>query len=201
MARKKTVNKDDRTPWGERVPQLGAGLPPGYAELLEDLKGRVRTAQLKAAVAVNREMIQLYWDFGRLIVERQEREGWGKGIVDRLAKDIQKAFPGLAGFSPSNVWRMRSFYLAYTKEVTILAQSVRELDGQNMPQPVAEIPWGHNVRLRSRAACARFGRPERKRRREKADVSQIIRISEFVLFDMHPHLRSALCEKRLFLPL
>src|SRR6516162_274149 len=111
MARKKTVNKDDRTPWGERVPQSDTGLPPGYAELLEDLKGRVRTAQLKAAVAVNREMIQLYWDIGRLIVERQEREGWGKGIVERLARDIQKAFPGLAGFSPLNVTRMRMLYL------------------------------------------------------------------------------------------
>src|SRR5437773_1879100 len=143
MARKKTGKKDAPTPRGELVPQPGTGLPPGYAELLEDLEGRVRTAQLRAAVAVNREMIQLYWDIGRLIVERQERQGWGKGIVDRLAKDIQKAFPGLKGFSPGNVWRMRSFYLAYTKEVTILPQAVAELDGLNLPQPVAEIPWGH----------------------------------------------------------
>ena len=107
MARKKTGKKADSPHRGELVPQPGPGLPPGYTELLEDLKGRVRTAQLKAAVAVNREMIQLYWDIGRLIVERQEREGWGKGIVDRLARDIQKAFPGLQGFSPRNVWRMR----------------------------------------------------------------------------------------------
>ena len=89
MARKKIGKKDDPTPQGELVPHAGTGFPPGYAELLEDLKGRVRTAQLKAAVAVNREMIQLYWDIGRLIVERQEKEGWGKGIVDRLAEDIQ----------------------------------------------------------------------------------------------------------------
>src|SRR5438876_7803820 len=128
MARKKTGKKDEPAPTGELVPLSGTGLPPGYAELLEDLKSRVRTAQLKAAVAVNREMIQLYWDIGRLIVERQEREGWGKGIVDRLARDIQKAFPGLAGFSPLNVTRMRMFYLAYTKEVTILSQPVTELD-------------------------------------------------------------------------
>src|SRR5271165_5998017 len=114
MARKKPVKQSGPAPTTELVPASASALPQGYAELLEDLKGRVRTAQLKAAVAVNREMIQLYWDIGRLIVERQEREGWGKGIVDRLAKDIQKAFPGLAGFSPSNVWRMRSFYLAYT---------------------------------------------------------------------------------------
>jgi predicted nuclease of restriction endonuclease-like (RecB) superfamily len=147
VARKKIGKKDEPARGGELVPQSGPALPPGYAELLEDLKARVRTAQLKAAVAVNREMIQLYWDIGRLIVERQEREGWGKGIVDRLAKDIQKAFPGLKGFSPSNVWRMRSFHLAYTKEVAILAQPVRESDGQSLPQAVAGIPWGHNVIL------------------------------------------------------
>jgi predicted nuclease of restriction endonuclease-like (RecB) superfamily len=147
MARKKSDKKGAATPKGELVPSSGTALPQGYAELLEDLKGRVRTAQLKAARAVNRELIQLYWDIGRLIVERQEREGWGKAIVDRLAKDIQKAFPGLQGFSPRNVWRMRAFYLAYTKEVTILPQAVAELDGVNLPQAVAEIPWGHNVWL------------------------------------------------------
>jgi predicted nuclease of restriction endonuclease-like (RecB) superfamily len=147
MARKKPVKQAKTTSARDLAPASEAALPQGYRELLEDLKGRVRTAQLKAAVAVNREMIQLYWDIGRLIVERQEREGWGKGIVDRLAEDIQKAFPGLKGFSPSNVWRMRSFYLAYTKEVTNLAQAVRDLDGQSLPQAVAEVPWGHNVIL------------------------------------------------------
>src|SRR3954452_12537431 len=128
MARKKTSKMDDPATRGELVPQSGLDVPRGDAELLEDLKGRVRTAQLKAALSVNREMIRLYWDIGRLIVERQEREGWGKGIVDRLAKDIQQAFPGLAGFSPSNVSRMKAFYLAYTQEVTNSAQAVPNLD-------------------------------------------------------------------------
>src|SRR6266481_1200946 len=112
MARKNPGKKSAAAASGELVPGSGTALPTGYAELLEDLKVRVRTAQLKATLSVNREMIQLYWDIGRRIVERQEREGWGKGVVDRLAKDIQKAFPGLKGFSPGNVWRMRSFYLA-----------------------------------------------------------------------------------------
>jgi hypothetical protein len=89
MARKKTSKKNAPALKGEMVAPSTPGLPPGYGELLEDLKGRVRTAQLKAALSVNREMIQLYWDIGRLIVERQEKEGWGKGIVDRLAEDIQ----------------------------------------------------------------------------------------------------------------
>jgi predicted nuclease of restriction endonuclease-like (RecB) superfamily len=147
MARKKSGKKDTSAPRGELVPRSGTGLPPGYAELLEDLKTRVRTAQLKAAVAVNREMIQLYWDIGRLIVERQECEGWGKGVVDRLAKDVQKAFPGLAGFSPLNVTRMRMFYLAYTKGLANLSQPVTDLDGQSLPCSMAEIPWGHNLVL------------------------------------------------------
>ncbi len=147
MARKKSETKSAAGAKGELVPSPGTGLPPGYAELLEDLKGRVRTAQLKAARAVNRELIQLYWDIGRLIVERQEREGWGNAVIERLADDVQKAFPGLQGFSRSNVFRMRAFYLTYTKEFTIVAQPVRQLDDRNLPQPVAEIPWGHNIVL------------------------------------------------------
>src|SRR5438477_6505393 len=100
MARKRTGMKDDPAAKSELVPVSGAGLPQGYAELLEDLKGRVRTAQLKAALSVNREMIQLYWDIGKLIVERQEHEGWGVGVINRLARDLQAAFPGMQGFSP-----------------------------------------------------------------------------------------------------
>jgi predicted nuclease of restriction endonuclease-like (RecB) superfamily len=147
MARKKTGKKDDLAPKGELVPSSGSALPPGYAELLEDLKGRVRTAQLKAAVAVNREMIRLYWDIGRLIVERQEREGWGTAVIERLGADVQKAFPGLKGFSRTNVFRMRAFYLAYTKDVTTVPQAVGQLDGVNLPQAATEIPWGHNAIL------------------------------------------------------
>jgi len=146
MARKKSNKASAETSKGELVPS-GTALPPGYAELLEDLKGRVRAAQLKAAVAVNREMIQLYWDIGRLIVDRQDREGWGGGVVERLAHDLQAAFPGIKGFSPLNVTRMRMFHLAYTKELAILSQAVTELDGRNLPGPMNEIPWGHNLVL------------------------------------------------------
>ncbi len=132
----------------KKAPDVAAtGLPADYAPFLESLKSRVQHAQTRAMLSVNRELIQLYWDIGRLIVERQEREGWGKGIVDRLAADLQRAFPGIQGFSARNVWRMRTFYLAYTKEVTILPQPVAELDGENLPQAVAEIPWGHNAWL------------------------------------------------------
>lgn len=119
-------------------------LPSGYAEFLDDLKGRVRSAQVKAAVAVNTELIQLYWDIGRAIVERQRRDGWGKAVVDRLAGDLQAAFPGQAGFSPRNVWRMRALFVAYgTGPADPPAEPV-------LPQPVAEIPWGHNCTILER---------------------------------------------------
>lgn len=129
------------------VPSKRAAPRTAYAEFLESLKSRVRQAQTRAMLSINRELILLYWDIGRRIVERQEQEGWGKSIVDRLASDIQKAFPGIRGFSPGNVWRMRSFYLAYRSSTPILAQPARELSDSILPQPVAEIPWYHNVIL------------------------------------------------------
>ena len=114
---------------------MSLALPSDYADFLDSLKARVRQAQTKAILSVNRELIQLYWDIGREIVQRQEQAGWGKGIVDRLAGDLQKAFPGIQGFSPRNIWRMRAFFLAYRQ------------DQPNLTQVAAEIPWFHNVIL------------------------------------------------------
>ena len=142
-----------------RAGRVAGALPAGYTTLLAGLKARVRAAQLRAAVSVNRELILLYWDIGKIIVEAQKTQGYGKQVVERLAEDLQKEFPGTAGFSPQNVWYMRSFYLAWTKETQklqqpvgestskILPQLVGELGGSNLPQPVAEIPWGHNLVL------------------------------------------------------
>ena len=100
-------------------------------------------------LSVNRELIQLYWDIGRDIVERQDREGWGKNVVDRIADDIQKAFPGLRAFRPCNVWRMRAFYLAYRRESgNSVHKRVTELDARSGRRwHVADIPWGHNQTL------------------------------------------------------
>jgi predicted nuclease of restriction endonuclease-like (RecB) superfamily len=166
MAGKKLIKKTRRA--GRRDPAPGGlapartaatGLPDGYAELLADLKTRVRAAQVKAALSVNRELIQLYWDIGKRIVDRQEREGWGKSVIERLAGDLQKAFPGVGGFSKGNVWRMRAFYLAYTQDVANLAQAARqlttanlaqaarELDRPALPQAALNLPWFHNVIL------------------------------------------------------
>ena len=146
-------------------------LPRGYRKFLDGLKARIRNAQVSASLAANREMIELYWEIGRSVVERQESEGWGRSVIERLAKDLQTAFPGVSGFSSSNVWRMRKFFLAYTAEVSILAQPVRELkvakrqptetatlvpilaqpvrelDGATLPRAIANIPWGHNILL------------------------------------------------------
>ena len=101
-------------------------LPVGYADLLTDLKARVRAAQVRAAVSVSRELIQLYWDIGKIIVEAQKTRGYGKQVVERLAGDLQKEFPGPAGFSPQNVWFMRGFYLAWPAVPQKLSQVVRE---------------------------------------------------------------------------
>jgi predicted nuclease of restriction endonuclease-like (RecB) superfamily len=122
-------------------------IPKGYDELLAQIKERIRTAQLRAAVAVNRELIELYWQIGQSIVDRQRSDGWGKSVVEKLAEDLKAEFPGMTGFSPRNVWRMRAFYLAYTDEVRKLPRAVAELDGVNLPRAVAEIPWGHNADL------------------------------------------------------
>ncbi|MEH1941870.1 MAG: PDDEXK nuclease domain-containing protein [Nostoc sp.] len=103
-----------------------------YRHLLMEIKQRIRSAQYEALKAVNREMINLYWDIGQIIVTQQEGASWGKSVVEQLAKDLQAEFPGISGFSARNIWRMRDFYLTYhSKEI--------------LPPLVAEIGWTHNI--------------------------------------------------------
>ncbi|HET7321324.1 MAG TPA: DUF1016 N-terminal domain-containing protein, partial [Longimicrobiaceae bacterium] len=107
-------------------------VPTGYAGLQGEVRERIRAAQYRALQAVNRELIGLYWDIGRLIVERQAGESWGKSVVETLAGDLQAEFPGLQGFSARNIWYMRDLYLAYCADEIL--------------QPlVAEIAWTHNL--------------------------------------------------------
>src|SRR5437660_10991927 len=101
-------------------------MPIPYAQLLSEIKQRVRAAQYDALKAVNKELIALYWDIGRAIIRRQRAGTWGKAVVNRLAKDLQKEFPGIGGLSASNLWRMRNFYQAYGHN-TKLAPMVREI--------------------------------------------------------------------------
>lgn len=121
------------------MPRAADKLPASYPMLLEDIKSRIRSARIKASISINRELIELYWDIGKCITERQKQEGWGKSVVERLATDLRNEFLQISGFSSRNIWRMRAFYLAWTEEVQKLTQVVAVLDGENLPQPVAEI--------------------------------------------------------------
>ena len=112
-------------------------LPSGYHELLQELKGRIRAAQVQAAFAVNRELILLYWSIGRDLSQRFAAEEWGGKIIDRLARDLQTEFPGVEGFSPRNLRYMRSLAEAWPDE-------------EILQQLVAKLPWSHNVRVLDR---------------------------------------------------
>lgn len=105
-----------------------------YVSLLAELKERIRAARLRAAVAVNRELIMLYWSIGRDILARQTAEGWGTRVIDRLAADLRRDFPEMIGLSPRNLKYMRAFAEAFPNEEIV-------------QQLVAHLPWGHNVKL------------------------------------------------------
>lgn len=109
-------------------------LPPDYEVFLRDLKQRIRAAQVRAAVAVNRELVLLYWHIGRDILERQDRAGWGAKVIDRLAVDLHNEFPDIKGFSRTNLLYMRAFAEAWPEEAFV-------------QQVVGQIPWGHNLRI------------------------------------------------------
>ena len=119
--------------------------PVGYANLLADLKPRVRAAQRRAMVSVHCELILLYWDIGKIIVEAQKTKGYGKQVVERLAEELQKEFHGTAAFSPPNVWYMRSFCRAWTRELQKLQHPVGESASKILPQLVGELA-GSNAR-------------------------------------------------------
>jgi predicted nuclease of restriction endonuclease-like (RecB) superfamily len=111
--------------------------PSGYTDWLAELKTRIHTAQQRAALAVNRELVLLYWQIGRDILERQSREGWGAKVIDRLAHDLHTAFPDMKGFSRANLMYMRSFAAAWP-------------DTAIVQQAVGRLPWGHNLVLLAR---------------------------------------------------
>lgn len=144
MAKKKTAGP-------EKMPAVreDAALE-GYDRFLASLKERIGKAQLRAALSVNRELVALYWRIGNDIVERQRAHGWGNAVVDRLGRDLQASFPGLSGFSRTNVYRMRAFYLAYSDAEEIVPQAVGRFPEPALPGVVGDIPWGHNIVLLER---------------------------------------------------
>ncbi|MFF2317962.1 PDDEXK nuclease domain-containing protein [Arthrobacter sp. NPDC058097] len=106
-------------------------LPASYAELLSDLKNQVRAARTKALRTINTQLIALNWSIGKTILERQASEGWGSGVIGRLAEDLRAEFHDMKGLSRSNLQYMRSF-----------AEAWPAFD-PNVPQPVGHLPWGH----------------------------------------------------------
>ncbi|MFJ4348767.1 YhcG family protein [Pseudomonas sp. NPDC089401] len=127
----------------ERPPSL-IDTPQGYSAWLADLKVRIHRAQQKASLAVNRELVELYWRLGRDIVERQAAQGWGAKVIERLAHDLKIAFPTMKGFSRANLMYMRAFAEAWPEEAIV-------------QQAVGQLPWGHNLVL-----LAKLKKPEER---------------------------------------
>lgn len=109
--------------------------PAGYADWLTDLQTRIHGAQQRAALAVNRELVGLYWQIGRDILDRQGREGWGARVIDRLAHDLRTAFPDRKGFSRANLMYVRAFAEAWPD-----AEIVQQAVGQFVQQAAARVP-------------------------------------------------------------
>ncbi|NJA08104.1 DUF1016 domain-containing protein [Methylococcaceae bacterium WWC4] len=125
--------------------------PTGYTDWLTELKTRIHSAQQRAALSVNRELILLYWQIGRDILERQAQQGWGAKVIERLSHDLRTSFPDMKGFSRANLMYMRAFAEAWP-------------DVEIVQQLVGRLPWGHNLVLLSKLKDAE----NRKRYAERA---------------------------------
>lgn len=113
-----------------------------YLSLLAEIKNKVKSAQIKAAISVNRELLRLYWEIGRAIAEKQKKGKWGDSIVDALAVDLRKEFPEMKGFSRANLFNIRQWHLFYSR----FDEKVQQLVGQ--------LPWGHNIVIINKAKDA-----------------------------------------------
>ena len=113
---------------------MGNNLDKNYLETLTSLKEKIKTAQIKALVSVNSELINLYWEIGKTILEQQEKQGWGANVINQLSKDLQKDFPEMKGFSPRNLGYMKKFAETYNNI-------------EFLQQVVAKLPWGQNIVL------------------------------------------------------
>jgi predicted nuclease of restriction endonuclease-like (RecB) superfamily len=134
-------------------------VPVGFANLVAEIKDRIQQAQTRAILAANAELVRHYWDIGRRIDERQREEGWGAGVIPRLAHELRSELPEVKGFSERNIGRMIAFYRSYPNPADFLPQVVAKLPSSGkVPQAVAKIasadasilwliPWGHHAFL------------------------------------------------------
>lgn len=118
---------------GEIIPQFDKY----YAEFVKEVKRTIQESRIRVSYNVNRELIKMYWQIGKEIIKRQKVHGWGKSIVERLSRDLQKEFPGVNGFSSQNLWYMRQIYIEYYQH-------------PNLQHLVGEIPWGQNLLIMSK---------------------------------------------------
>ena len=124
--RKKDPTTDDRMTLGRKresasfpAPGPHISLPEDYSDILSEIKRRIQSERLRIVMAANSAMVLLYWDIGRMILDRQDREGWGARVIDRLAADLREAFPDMKGLSPRNLKYMRAFAAAWTDETIV----------------------------------------------------------------------------------
>lgn len=113
--------------------------PSGYSQVLGQIKARIQKERLRAVFTVNAAMVLLYWDIGQMILERQQRAGWGARVIDRLANDLRDAYPDMKGFSPRNLKYMRAFSAAWPDRAIV-------------QEPLAQITWYHNIALLEKVA-------------------------------------------------
>lgn len=143
-----------------------------YKNWLKELKSKIQQSQIKAALAVNSQLIMLYWDLGKQIVEKQENAAWGSGFINQLSKDLKSEFPDMGGFSVDNLRFMQRLYLFYEKEILNTAQlvqhlkiaetqkilsdntdkiksvqPVQQLSGKTILELLIGIPWGHHTTI------------------------------------------------------
>ena len=111
-----------------------AGLPRDYAETLSEIKQRIQAERLRVVMAANAAMVLLYWDIGRMILDRQERAGWGAKVIDRLSADLRAAYPDMKGLSPRNLKYMRAFAAAWSGRAIV-------------QEVLARAPWYHHIAL------------------------------------------------------
>ena len=137
---KEEEKNKQKTSVGESEIQTKAG---DFALLLSEVKQRIQLAQTKAVLAVNSELVRLYWDIGRIINARQKQEGWGSAVIPRLARELKNELPELKGFSERNIGRMIAFYRDYPEPSSILPQPVAEIASSLL----WSVPWAHHVIL------------------------------------------------------